>query len=70
MGILSFEALEKIAGARGANGRVLALVFDWYIEYANKPKLDKVKDTVPNFNPIGANIVSFERAEALASFNE
>jgi hypothetical protein len=70
MGILSFEALETIAQAKGANGRVLALVFDWYIEYANKLKLDKVKERIPNFNPVGANIVSFEKAEALVSFNE
>lgn len=63
MGILDFEDLVGIASTH--SGRVLALVFDWYSEYANKPKFDKLKEIVPNFNPVVATQITFERADLL-----
>ena len=53
MGILKLPALRKSLSTRNANGKALALLFDWYSEYSNKPKSDRVKEIIPNFNPIG-----------------
>ncbi len=64
MGILGFSDLMAIAEKHAGN--VLAVSFDWYMEYSDKPKLDAIRQVVPRFNPIGASVITFEQAETLA----
>ena len=54
-GILQFSELVNTAGD---SNKVLAIAFDWYIEYPHPVKLDQVKEIVDGYQPITANVVN------------
>ena len=53
-GVFSYEDLVERAGPAG---KVLAISFDWYEEFANPVQLPEIKTAHSPFNPITANVV-------------
>ena len=56
-GILRYADLVKMAG-RSTSNEVLAIAFDWYVEYPRSIKLDQIQEINTSYNPITASVVS------------
>lgn len=62
-GLFDYDRLEEIA--RNHDGKVLAIAFDWYREFAAGVSLPRLRGMIPNYNPQSAYLVSAERAAAI-----